>query len=307
MTFSIAARCPRTGMLGVATSSKALAAGGLVPYCRAAVGAIASQSFVNPYLGIDGLALLEQGLAAERALEKLVEADEGRDLRQVAIVDRDGRVAAYTGTRCIGWAGQVLGAGYVCLGNILVDGRIVESMAKAFETSLIEELPERLMRALAAGQEAGGDRRGKQSAGILVVGQEEYPWCDLRVDDHDDPVAELRRIFELYKREGVPFLSMMARRGDYTPGWDSIIRIRDEIERAWAKKRRLPARRAGLRRRVDWSDLLSATTLKTWPSPKKAAAALSGRRGRCPLSTFYASASPGKRHCMASGSLPACM
>ena len=230
MTFSIAARCPRTGMLGVATSSKALSAGGLVPYCRAGVGAIASQSFVNPYLGIDGLVLLEQGLAAERTLERLVAGDPGRDLRQLAIVDGEGRSAAYTGSRCIPWAGHVTGAGYACLGNILVDVRVIEAMARAFESSSGDDLPERLILALEAGQEAGGDRRGRQSAGMTVVNQEEYPWIDIRVDDHEDPVPELRRIFEIYKREEVPFLNMMARRGDYIPHWETVGRIRDEIE-----------------------------------------------------------------------------
>ena len=230
MTFSIAARCPRTGMLGVATSSKALSAGGLVPYCRAGVGAIASQSFVNPYLGIDGLVLLEQGLAAERTLERLVEDDPGRDLRQLAIIDKDGRAAAYTGTRCIPWAGHIVGAGYACLGNILVAEGVVEAMAREFQNSISDELPERLIRALEAGQEAGGDRRGRQSAGMTVVNEEEHPWIDIRVDDHDDPVPELRRIYEIYKREEVPFLNMMARRGDFIPHWDAVARIRDEIE-----------------------------------------------------------------------------
>lgn len=230
MTFSIAARCPRSGMLGVATSSKALAGGGMVPYCRAGVGAIASQSFVNPYLGIDGLTLLEQGLAAERVLDRLVEGDPGRDLRQLAIVDKDGRVAAYTGDRCIPWAGHVLGGGYVCLGNILTGERVVTEMARAFEGALDEELPEALLRALEAGQAAGGDRRGRQSAGLRVVAQEEYPWCDLRVDDHPDPVAELRRVFEVYQREEAPFMAEMARRGDFTPSWDAVLKERDQIE-----------------------------------------------------------------------------
>jgi len=230
MTFSIAARCPRTGMLGVATSSKALAAGGLVPYCRAGVGAIASQSFVNPYLGIDGLVLLEQGLPAQRALERLIEDDPGRDLRQLAVVDKDGRAAAYTGDKCIPWAGQVSGAGYVCLGNILEGEEVVRAMAQAFETTLIEELPERLVQALEAGQKAGGDRRGRQSAGIMVVGEETYPYCDLRVDDHADPVPELRRVFEVYKREEIPFLQIMPRRDDPVPHWDWAIRMREQIE-----------------------------------------------------------------------------
>ncbi len=230
MTFSIAARCPRTGMLGVATSSKALSAGGGVPYCRAHVGAIASQSFVNPYLGIDGLVLLEQGLTAERALEHLLEGDPGRDLRQIAIVDRDGRVATHTGARCIPWAGHVLGAGYVALGNILTGEEVAQAMARAFESTLMEELPERLMQALEAGQAAGGDRRGRQSAGIMVVAEEEYPWCNLRVDDHADPVSELRRVLELYKREQPFWQMMLPRRDDYIPQWDAVMRVRDQME-----------------------------------------------------------------------------
>jgi uncharacterized Ntn-hydrolase superfamily protein len=229
MTFSIVARCPRTGMLGVGTASRALAAGRVVPYCRAGVGAIASQAFTNPYLGIDGLTLLEQGLAAARSLERVVESDRGRDLRQVAIVDRDGHTAAYTGTRCIPWAGQVEGGGYVCLGNILTGEEVVKAMALAFESSVDEELPERVMRALEAGQEAGGDRRGRQSAGIRVVHTEDYPYCDLRVDDHEDPVPELRRVFAIFQREE-PFYQMMSRRDDYTPQWEALVRMRELLE-----------------------------------------------------------------------------
>ncbi len=229
MTFSIVARCPRTGMLGVATSSKALAAGFWVPYVRTGVGAIASQAFTNPYLGIDGLTLLEQGLAAERALERLVESDRGRDLRQVGIVDRDGHTAAYTGSKCIPWAGQAEGGGYVCLGNILTGEEVIKAMALAFEASVDEELPERLLRALEAGQEAGGDRRGRQSAGMRVVHIEEYPYCDLRVDDHADPIAELRRVFTVFQREE-PFHQMMSRRDDYTPQWEALIRMREMLE-----------------------------------------------------------------------------
>jgi uncharacterized Ntn-hydrolase superfamily protein len=230
VTFSIAARCPRTGMLGVATSSKALAAGAMVPYCRARVGAIASQSFVNPYLGIDGLELLEHGLPAERALERLIEGDAGRDLRQLGIVDREGRTAVYTGDRCIPWAGQVLGGGYICLGNILEGEEVVKAMSRAFETTLVEELPERLIQALEAGQEAGGDRRGRQSAGVTVVAEEAYPLCDLRVDDHPDPVLELRRVFEVYKGEAAVMQQIMPRRDDPTPQWQATVRISEMIE-----------------------------------------------------------------------------
>ncbi len=230
MTFSIAARCARTGMLGVATSSKALGAGAGVPYVKAGVGAVASQSFVNPYLGIDGLELLEQGLPAERALERLVEEDPGRDVRQLAIVDGEGRVAAYTGEKCIAWAGHLFGGGYVCLGNILVGEQVVKAMALAFEQSADRELAERLLLALEAGQEAGGDRRGRQSAGLHVVHTEAYPCCDLRVDDHPDPVPELRRLFEVHKGEQPFWQMMMPRRNDPVPNWDAVLRVRDAME-----------------------------------------------------------------------------
>ncbi len=230
MTFSISARDPRNGMLGVGTSSKALSAGGLVPYVRKGAGAIASQSFVNPYLGIDGLVLLEQGLPAERAVEHLIEGDPGRGMRQLGIVDVDGRTAAYTGERCIPWAGHVLGGGYVCLGNILTGERVVRAMATEFERTVEEELPERLMQALEAGQAAGGDRRGRQSAGIYVIAGEEYPWCDIRVDDHEDPVPELRRVLEVWRREEVPYLQASPRRDNFIPHWDVVTQIRNQIE-----------------------------------------------------------------------------
>jgi uncharacterized Ntn-hydrolase superfamily protein len=230
VTFSIAARFPQNGMLGVATSSKALAAGGLVPYVRSGVGAIASQSFVNPYLGIDGLSLLEQGLPAERALERLIESDPGRDLRQVGVVDKDGRTAAYTGERCINWAGHVSGGGYVCLGNILEGEEVVKAMATAFEQSLDEDFPERLLLALEAGQEAGGDRRGRQSAGVHVVAGEEYPWVSLRVDDHPDPISELRRVFEVWKVEERAWMQFMPTREDPIPAWPQVMQIREHIE-----------------------------------------------------------------------------
>jgi uncharacterized Ntn-hydrolase superfamily protein len=230
MTFSVVARCPRTGALGVATSSKALAAGVLMRYVRSGVAAIASQAFANPYLGIDGLALLEQGLPAERAMERLIESDAGRDLRQVGIVDKDGRVAAYTGERCIDWAGHVAGGGYVCLGNILSGEDVVKAMATAFERCVDEDLPERLIRALEAGQNAGGDRRGRQSAGVHVMTNEDYPLIDLRVDDHPDPVQELRRLFAVWHSEKSARMRLMPTREDFTPHWQEVLRLRDDLE-----------------------------------------------------------------------------
>jgi uncharacterized Ntn-hydrolase superfamily protein len=230
MTFSIVARDQRSGTLGVATASKALAAGGLVPYVRSGVGAVASQSFVNPYLGLDALVLLEQGLPAERVVERVIEADPGRDLRQLGIVGKDGRTAAYTGARCIEWAGSVAGGGYVCLGNILAGEGVVKAMATAFEGNSHEEMPERLLLALEAGQEAGGDRRGRQSAGIHLVAGEAYPWCDLRVDDHPDPLPELRRVLNVWRSEDAAWMQYMPRRDDPIPGWQTVVRIREQIE-----------------------------------------------------------------------------
>ena len=207
MTFTIAARDPRNGALGIATASRALAAASKV-YVRRGVGAIASQAFGNPYLGIDGLELLAQGLPAERTIERLIDSDPGRDLRQLAIVDKDGRVAAYTGSRCIAWAGSVAGGGYVCVGNILAGEEVVVAMGAAFEHSQGEDLAERLVLALEAGQEAGGDRRGRQAAGVYVVADEEYPLVDLRVDDHSDPIGELRRVFEIWKAKQAPWTEL---------------------------------------------------------------------------------------------------
>lgn len=230
MTFSIVARDSQTGWLGVATSSKALAAGAVGPYARLGVGAIVSQAFSNPYLAIDGLRLLEDGLPAERVVERVIESDRGRELRQIGIIDHDGRASAYTGERCIPWAGHLLGGGYVCLGNILAGEAVVKAMATAYERSSREPLYERLMLALEAGQEAGGDRRGKESAGIYMISEEEYPFCDLRVDDHPEPVAELRRIVDMFGERKRTNPDTAPRRDDFTPNWEALVRRREAIE-----------------------------------------------------------------------------
>ena len=230
MTFSIVARDPQNAWLGIATASKALASGAAGENLKLGVGAIASQAFANPYLTIDGLRLLEDGLPAERVIERVIESDQGRDLRQVGIVDHEGRTAAYTGSRCIPWAGSVAGAGYVCLGNILAGEKVVKAMADAYERGVGEPLHERLMRALEAGEEAGGDRRGRQSSGISVISDQEYAYCDLRVDDHLEPIAELRRILELFKERAAYSGGTRPRRDDFTPNWDALVRRRDSIE-----------------------------------------------------------------------------
>ena len=211
-TFSIAARCPRTGMLGVAVSTAVPAVGGICSYIKEGVGTIATQSWVNPYLGIDGLKLLEQGISAEETLTKLLADDPGRDDRQVGIVDAWGGVAAHTGTSCVTHAGHILGNGFTVQGNMLVGAETINAMADAAKASEASDLTERLMLVLEAGQAAGGDKRGKQSAALKVFNREAYPWLDIRVDEHRNPVSELRRIFEIAKHQLLTFTKGMPTR-----------------------------------------------------------------------------------------------
>lgn len=194
-TFSIMARCPTTGDLGIAISTAVAAVGGRCPYVKLGVGAIATQSHTNVMLGINGLRLLELGLTPEHALGVLLEEDEGRDLRQVGAVDALGRRFGYTGSKCVEWAGHIVGEEFVVAGNMLVGRETIEAMADSFRSSE-GEFSERLLRALEAGQKAGGDKRGRVSAALLVASKEPKRYHDLRVDDHPNPVAELRRIYD---------------------------------------------------------------------------------------------------------------
>jgi len=213
-TFSVSARCPRTGMLGVAVSTAVPAVGGICSFIRPGIGAIATQSWVNPYLGIDGLKLLESGMSAQEALDKLIAEDPGRADRQLGIVDAQGRSAAHTGESCVGWAGHIAESGFSVQGNMLVGAATIEKMAEAARKGEALDLPERLMAVLEAGQAAGGDKRGKQSAALKVFNVEEFPWFDIRVDEHRNPVAELRRIFEIASKQLLPFIKGMPSRHD---------------------------------------------------------------------------------------------
>lgn len=214
MTFSISARCKRTGMLGVAVSTAVPAVGGICPFIKPGVGAISTQSWVNPYLGIDGLELLEGGLDARQALDRLLADDPGREVRQVGIVDAKGCVAAFTGSDCVDWAGHIMGDDFTVQGNMLVGPATIEQMAIAAERSATLSLPERLMLVLEAGQAAGGDKRGRQSAALKVYNFELFPWLDLRVDEHRNPVAELRRVFGVAQQQLLPFIGGMPSRKD---------------------------------------------------------------------------------------------
>jgi uncharacterized Ntn-hydrolase superfamily protein len=217
-TFSIVAHCPQTGELGIAVSTAIPAVGAINPFASARVGAIATQAWSNPYLGIDGLRLLTRGLSAAETIERLLRADADREQRQLSIVDAHGGTAAFTGDAVQPWRGHCEGNGYVVAGNLLTSEETIRAMAESFERAR-GSFAERLVAVLEAGQAAGGDRRGKVSAALLVVKDKEYPYLDLRVDEHADPVAELRRIFDLYVT--LPYLD------DLHPGrtWDQ-----DEVD-----------------------------------------------------------------------------
>jgi len=202
MTFSMVARCPKTLSLGVCVATAVPAVGSVVPHAEAGVGAIATQAQAEVSYGIKGLRLLRMGFSPQTALEDMLKEDVEREKRQVAIIDKWGRAAAFTGRETIDWKGHFIGRGYVALGNMLVGKGVIDAVAKTFEATS-GHLAERLLSALECGQEAGGDKRGKASAALLVVNE---PWkgtrpaIDLRVDEHQDPVKELRRIFEAFKK-----------------------------------------------------------------------------------------------------------
>ena len=205
-TFSIVGRCERTGQLGVAVSTADVGAGRMVTWAKAGVGAVATQSWPNLYLAIDGLRLMAEGKTADAALERVIREDPGREVRQLGMVDARGGSATFSGRDCTDWFGGVNGPGFAAQGNMLIRGETVSAMAQAFESGHDLDLGERLMRALEAGQAAGGDKRGRQCSALLVVDREEFPLWDLRVDEHPQPVAELRRIYEVARLDLLPFV-----------------------------------------------------------------------------------------------------
>ena len=206
MTFSIVGADPRAGDRGIAVASKFPAVGAVVPWGRAGVGAVATQSWANTSFGPDGLDLMAGGVSAQEALERVLAADEGREDRQVGMVDAAGRAATFTGSKCMDWAGGLSGDGFACQGNILVGSEVVAALDETFRATE-GDLVDRLLAALVAGDAAGGDRRGRQSAALLVVrtgggyeGRNDR-YVDLRVDDHPQAVTELVRLFDVWDRE----------------------------------------------------------------------------------------------------------
>jgi uncharacterized Ntn-hydrolase superfamily protein len=203
-TQSIIGHDPRTGKFGVAVASAVVSVGRSFRYAAPGVGVIAVQAWSNYYIGLDGLELLKRGLSAQEVLEKTlgVDAEEHRRQRQVAIIDSRGGQAVYTGPDCRDWKGHLIGKNCIAAGNLLVDNgeEVVQAMVREFEAIPEEEpLAERLLRGLQAGQDAGGDRRGRVAAALFVVREHDYPYVDIRVDSHVEPITEVRRIYEAYK------------------------------------------------------------------------------------------------------------
>ena len=200
MTWSIIARDNATGQLGIAVATRFFAVGARVPYIAAGFGAIATQALVNPYYGIDGVRLLREGRSPRDIVEALIAADAGRETRQLHVMDVSGRIASHTGRECVEWCGHIEGNGFSIAGNMLAGARVLDDTATAYVAHQDLPFPQRLLAAMQAGEAAGGDKRGKQSAALMIYGEEEWSDLDLRVDDHADPLRELSRL-EAVSRE----------------------------------------------------------------------------------------------------------
>lgn len=214
MTFSIVARCPRTGQVGVAAATAVQSVGKLACHAVAGVGAIASQALTNPYLAYDGLRLLERGACAEEALQRVLATDAQAGRRQVGVVDNQGRTAAWTGTEAIRWAGHLAGRNCSVQGNRLAGPQVLERAMESMHATEHLDLAERLTLALLAGDRAGGDLKGERSVNVLVFAAEEYALCDIRIDDHEAPLEELQRLFRVYQEKILPNVLNLPKRAD---------------------------------------------------------------------------------------------
>jgi len=236
MTWSIVAR-DATGSLGVIVASRFFAVGALCPHAHSGVGALSTQALVNPLYGARGLALLGQGNAPADVVQGLTLADAGREHRQLHLIDAEGNIAAYTGAECIEWCGQITGDGFSVAGNMLAGPQVIEDTAQFYDAG--SELPfaERLIAAMEAGEAAGGDKRGKQAVALLICTTEAYPALDLRVDDHPDPIAELKRLYVKSLERFQPFVACLPSRSR-PAGVTDRATIEAEIQRFQAARAR---------------------------------------------------------------------
>jgi len=228
MTWSIVAHDPATGAFAVAVATRAFAVGASCPFVRSGVGAVSTQSLTNRYLGPAVLDLMQAGIPPPEAIERALAPDEGRHLRQLHAVDRLGRTAAWTGRHCVEWCGERTGEGFSVAGNMLARADVVTATFDTFAAGTALELPERLMAAMEAGEAAGGDKRGKQSAAMVLTTTEDFPDLNIRVDDHAAPLAELRRLLGLWRAQ-------WASRKGWAPSRTnpSGVTDLDTIEAAW--------------------------------------------------------------------------
>ncbi|HXB81472.1 MAG TPA: DUF1028 domain-containing protein [Bradyrhizobium sp.] len=214
MTWSIIAKDNATGQFGIAVATRFFAVGARVPHIAARIGAIATQALVNPYYGIDGVRLLRQGRVPHDIIEILIAADTGCESRQLHIMDAKGRIAAHTGKECVDWCGHLEGKGFSIAGNMLAGASVLDDTANAYVANEKMPFARRLIAAMRAGEAAGGDKRGKQSAGLLIYGEEEWSELDLRVDDHADPLGELERLEAVSRERWVHFRKYLPTRNN---------------------------------------------------------------------------------------------
>jgi len=212
MTWSIIARDSATGQIGIAVATKFFAVGARVPHIAAGLGGVATQALVNPYYGIDGVRMLREGKSPQETLAALLARDDGRESRQVHIMDARGVIAAHTGKDCVDWCGHLAGDGFSIAGNMLAGARVLDETAKAYAANKDLSFARRLLAAMRAGEAAGGDKRGKQSAALLIHDREEWSALDLRVDDHTDPLSELERLERVSRERWVHFRQFLPTR-----------------------------------------------------------------------------------------------
>lgn len=212
MTFSIVARDEETGHYGVAVASRFFAAGAVVPHLTGGVGAIATQALVSPIYGTDGLALLRTGASAQDVIGTVVARDEGSHSRQIHLIDAEGRAAAFTGEKCIDWCGHLIEDHVTAAGNMLAGPQVLDAAMETYQANMALPLEERLLTAMEAAEAAGGDKRGRQSAALKIVHEQDHPWLDIRADDHGDPLAELRRLHAVAQERYLHFAELMPTR-----------------------------------------------------------------------------------------------
>ena len=235
MTWSIIARDPLTGQIGIAVATRFFAVGARVPHVAPGIGGIATQALVNPYYGIDGVKLLREGSSPREVVDTLIATDSGREARQLHVMDIKGRIASHTGAECVDWCGHIQGNGFSLAGNMLVGAAVLDDTAKAYAANISLPFPQRLIVAMKAGEAAGGDKRGKQSAALVIQGEEEWSDLDLRVDDHADPLAELERLEQVSRERWVHFRPFLPTRKNPAGITDRAV-IDATIEAAMARK-----------------------------------------------------------------------